>query len=297
MEDNSKHNIFSFWIGILLLITTAIGIGYIGSKKISYAEQFYNIIFEMDFLEDIRPGTKIRYQGGVIVGEVQYIESRYQNHLVYARIKKNFLIPKYGSVVSLKTWGYFGGKFVNIDILNANKEADSYSENSIILVQNVKNISIIMNDINKFITSKDKYEFSPLELKLKEVQSMANLLDKNSFFNPDVIRSLVTTSSHKYKRYFEIFAELNLSFYNHTIRINELVDNSYGKLQENLPKIKRDVEELKKIFLYEDSFENKYTPNYWHEETSYYYTKALIEYIKYKSEYFKNYPYKILYSN
>ena len=292
LSDRSEA---SFWTGVLLFILFSIGFSYIVSKRVAYAEQYYNVTFSMNFLEDIRSGTKVRYQGGVIVGEIIAIESGFQNHMAHAQIKKDFLIPKRGSHISLKTWGYFGGKFINIEIAPGNKDEEPYPAYSVIMIEKVKNAAIVMDEIHSLFKKSDKSALSPLENKLEELKSMTDYLKNIPYIKPKVMRTLVSSGTKEYQKYIQHFLNLNLFLYENSDNLTETMKNISKFVSVEIPLYLDRTNQIKSHFLYDNYTIDPVYSSFWHDESNYYYAKALSEYIKEKSLQFKKNPYTLIY--
>ncbi|MDH5718555.1 MAG: MCE family protein [Spirochaetia bacterium] len=290
-----KKSEASFWIGMVLLVFAGVGIGYIGSKRISYANEFYTLSFSINFLEDIRPGTKVRYQGGVIVGEITTIESGYQEHIAHAKIKKEFLVPKNNSHISLKTWGYFGGKFVNIEIIHDYIHGETYDEYSILKVEEVKNSAIVMNEIQNIFMKPDMTALSPLENKLTEVKAMTKYVAGIPYIQPKTMRSIIGSGAKKYREYVMEFKDFSIMFFENAEKFSETTKIVLNMINTRTTEYSKPVMNIKNNLFYENYSTVQGYTNLWHDEDAYYYARAFSEYVKDKSVYFKNNPYQLIY--
>lgn len=286
---------FSKTLGFVMLVLAGIGIGYIGSKRVAYANQFYHVVFTMNFLEDVRPGMKVRYQGALIVGEIDSIESGYDYHKVHARIKKDFKIPKKGSSVSLKTWGYMGGKFLNVDVLQSYQNTESYKEDDEIPVKEITNTTIIMAEFYDMIKKSENSELSPLEERLKETREMAESFSKSKYANPRFMRGFVRSSAEKASDYFELLNTIGEETYLALSDINVLTEASVGELRKKLPTWKQTVLKTRQEFTYEDAEANSIQRDFWHEETMYYLTLNYIKYVRQKLAEYRAAPYRLVF--
>ncbi len=194
---NSWENLFknrnnaSIIIGFILLFILVFGFLYLGSRRIFFSE-YYPVTFTMKFLEDIVPGSKIRFHASLIVGQVESIESNFQIHKIHSKIKKDFFIPKKSSRVSIQTWGYFGQKFINITILEGfypeaktyeeyKQKDEIYSSNDLIPIDTPANISKAMQEFHSLLSDENEKEKGILYEKLYAIKNMISKIRRNKY--------------------------------------------------------------------------------------------------------------------
>ena len=280
------------WIGFLLVILAVVGVGYIGTKRVTYANQFYNVTFTINFLEDIRPGTKIRFQGALIVGEVDYIESSFDKHYIHSRIKKSFFVPKLGSSVTIQTWGYFGAKFINISIIDSFREYEAYGPGDQIKIEPITNSTIAMSNFKKMISREGATELSPLEARLNGVKEMTSKLKKNKFAQPRFMRRLIKGVSLEAGKYFKTIGSAGNTGFSAINEFNETARRSVNKVRKQLKTLKTQVSSVQKKLQYKPV--NK-DAAFWHEETGYQETLDTIIYLRNQLASFKNDPSQIIF--
>ena len=282
----------TFLLGFSIIILAGLAVGYIGSLKVRYANQFYHVSLSLNFLEDILPGTKIRYQGALIVGEVVSIDPG-GNHDIKIRLKKGFTIPKRGSRISLQSWGYFGAKFINNRIINSYRKSEMYAPGDTIPVVDTTNSTIIMNDFYNVIKKPGENELSPLEAKLQEVTQMAKRLNRSKYAKPAFMRRLLRQKTRQAKKYFVLMNSAGMTSYQAIFNLNSMAENAVGQLGKVLPRWRQRIISIRKSLGYPR--EETVSASFWHEEAAY---DEVLEYAKYINERmaeFKENPYLILY--
>lgn len=278
-------------LGFFFLIMAGLGLGFIGSKSLEYSRSFYNIVFTFDFLEDIRPGTKIRYQGGLAIGQVDYIEPGQKIHRVHARIKKDFHIPKMGSMATVSTWGYFGGKFINIEILNPDFMDDPYLPGNEMSVEKQVNSTVIFQKYYDLIR-KDGDKNSILEEKLLGIRAIARDIQKNPALQPKNVREIVKKTTGSVNAGFTAINNAGTQSYALMEKINQISESMVYDVKKDLPRLKTAVEKFQKNVEYEGS---SFLSGLLHEETAYYNMLDLSALARDKTAEWKREPYRMLF--
>lgn len=283
-------------IGFLFIMVVSIGIGYIKTRATIYGEKFYPIKFRLNYLEDIRSGANIRYKGGLIIGKVKDITIKDKHFEIDAIISKEFLIPKTASRITLKTWGYFGPKYINIDIFIKNKEhlngLNFYKKNEIIPIEDVINITILMDKFARAIENNEDEDTSILQQKLGEIQKMVKRLrleTRRTRYNikNDNYASKFLNAIDKFnqisRKVFGIIEEIDQFNYDVTIELNS-----------KMPEIKESVRFWRKFTDYHE--ESKYY-GLVHSETSYDKMLAYLKETNRKLKIYKKKPHRMMFDD
>ena len=90
------------------------------------------------------------------MGEVVGIKTDLNRHYIIIKIRKNFYIPKKGSSISIATWGYFGQKFVNINIYKGAETNLPYSKGDIISMDPPLKLNETIQKFHSLIEKKDE---------------------------------------------------------------------------------------------------------------------------------------------
>ncbi len=299
----SLPELLSFWesmndpgrlarlVGFLLLVLAGIGIGFLGSSRIQYAKEFYPLTISTEFLEDMKTGTKVRYQGALVVGEVTAIETDGRSHLIHIKVKKDFPVPKMGSQVSLSTWGYFGSKFINIDILEDARGSEPWPPGSVIPMQPMVNSSVIMQRAFDYF-KRESSGNSMLENQLLEVREMSRTIARSPFARPREVRRFIQDITSRSQLFLIGMQELGNSFYSAASGINEYSEDMTISLQKSIARMRELTESFRRVIGYDTG---TMSSRILHEETEY---EALLSYLKYvrrKSAEFRREPYRVFF--
>ncbi len=268
-------------------------LGYIRNRTVMDSDSFYPIRFRLNFLEDIRTGAGIRYQGGLIVGKVQEIQIENDHFIIYADVANNFRIPKIGSRASLKTWGYFGAKYINIDIILPEKELgkpmEYYAENDEILIDEVVNLTIMMDKFAQIMAKSDS-DVSILEKKLDEIKKITHEIKIMSLqaryaIKENNYKTMAINAMNKFKdiarQYLQIVEDMDQFNYDVTIG-----------LSKEIPEMKKSVLFWEKFSRYD---ENADYYDYIHSEEGYDTMLAYIKEINAMMQLYKKKPYKMFF--
>lgn len=291
-DNINKIDRVPVYIGIVVLITVSVLLGFIGTQRVSYAKEFYNLNFAFEFLEDIRPGTKIRYQGALIVGEVLKIKTGQNLHFAIGRLKKDFHIPKFGSRVTLQTWGYFGGKFINIDILPSARGTEYYNTGESVPVEKIVNSTIIMKNIYDYFKKDTDAEESKIEKELIELKLRTQKIGNSPYSRPLYVRQLMRKITGGTRNIFDFITSATNRFYLGFSNVNDSLSRSVEDLKTGVARLKRSTSRLKKDFGYETG---TIPSRFLHEEIDY---NLILEYSdlsKRMMKDFKEQPYRILF--
>lgn len=281
--ENSLDTLLGFFL-LLLMTVSAL---YLNSKRIEYNQQFYALKFSINYLEFIFPGTKIRYQGALVVGTVQSVESDLSHHLLHVNIKHDFHIPKQGSRLTLQTWGYAGEKFINIDILPSYRNTDFYREGDTIAVAKVTPFSQLIVNMSDTIQKSDKKGMTVFETFLHNAQKTTATLSNSAYSQPNgpikkIVRKVsyaLPTQSRKIRNFLSIF-------HNKLLSARKATQNFVNKMNRYLPVALKTVNNLKTMLSYKPDARTAITKGYLHEEAGYYY---LLSYLQYMNESLKRY--------
>lgn len=290
-EGVSRPDRIGTALGFFLLILAGLGLGFIGSKSLEYSRSFYKLVFTFEFLEDIRPGTKIRYQGGLAIGQVDYIEPGQKIHKVHARIKKDFHIPKSGSMATVSTWGYFGGKFINIEILNPEFKENAYASGEEMPVEKQVNSTIIFQEYYDLIR-REKDKNSILEDKLLNLRAVAKDIQSNPALQPRNVREMVKKATGSINAGFNALNTTGAQSYVFMEKINQISESMVYDLKKDLPKMKAGVEKFQKGVEYEGS---SFLSGLLHEESAYYNMLDFSALARNKTAEWKREPYRMLF--
>ncbi|MDH4263453.1 MAG: MCE family protein [Spirochaetia bacterium] len=294
ISDVKKPDRIAVFIGFLLIFIISIGIVYIGTWQAAYANQFYHIKFKINFLEGIENGIKIRYQGGVTIGEVVMIESNYSEHYLYAKIKKDFKIIKSGTKVTLKSQGSFGSNYLDISTLPYYFSSEAYLPDEVIEVTDVEPFQATINNINDMFKTENSKE-SAIVIKLKGVKNMVYQLLINKDIFPKTIRLTVQNYTQEIQKGLLNFHEFNNTLFASTEKINVTLNNIANSLRKNLPVIKKTTDQIYSLVRYRP--ENAGKSKYMHDEQLYYTILIRLHLINNRLGDYKNYPYKLIFDS
>lgn len=278
-------------LGGMVLLLAGIAFGFVGSKRIQYAREFYPITISADYLEGIMPGSKIRYQGALIVGEVVGLESDGRNHFIKAKIKKDFYIPQQGSQISLSTWGYFGSPFLNIDILESARNSEPYPPHAVIPMEKAVNSSVILQKAYDYIKSPEGQK-SLLEKQLFEIKKISQEINQAAYLKPKNVRAFVKEIVGKAYLFFSGMRDLGNQFYITVNELNQISEDLTSSIEKSIARLR----ELSEAFYRMVGYENPTWPSrVLHQETDYEELANFLNYAKEKSAVYKKEPYRIFF--
>jgi len=283
----------TFLIGFLVLMFFVIFLGYFGTRTIASTFAYYRMSFTASFVEDIRPGTKVRYQGALEIGEVEYLASTTQGHTVFAKIRKDFPIPKVGSRASLSSWGYFGAKFINIEIVPVSGVEISYSLDQAMPLEKIINSTIMFQQYYDAIKT-DRGSLSVLEKRLLQLRKTVADLKRVPYIDRNFARTAVRNATGTMNQFFGIINSTSGDLYLMLSRINNASEFLVYDLNRNLPKIKANMNKLEQSVAYESQ---SFSARLLHDETIYLLMLDYATYAKEKLNDMSSQPYKIFFNN
>ena len=185
VSKNREFTIGVCLISFVTISTIAIIIGYF------IVNRTYILYLEIPFIHNIAYGTKVRLNASVKIGEVVNIESDLHKHKIHIAIKKQVRLPKRQTKISIKTWGYFGEKFINIHVLPAKKYENFYEEYDSVKVKKEENI--LSGAILKMIKNNSNINEQPtflLDSRLKNIRRAMKKLNRDPYFQPYFINTI-----------------------------------------------------------------------------------------------------------
>ena len=292
-ENISHPNRITILIGFLVLMVFVVFLGYFGSQVIRGYFQYKKISLYSTFIEDIRPGTKLRYQGALEIGYVESIESSFKGHRVIAKIRSDFSIPAVGSKASLSSWGYFGAKFINIEINPGITTQDFYTLDKSMPLERVINSSVLFQQYFDAIRN-EKGQNSILEKRLLDLKAIILSTKQNKFLQKSLVRNIVKDATKGVIDGFKVANDAGIQFHHMMQKINDLSEYLVYDLNRNLPTIKSNMKKLENSVAYDST---SFSSRILHEETIY---NMLLEYTIYTNEKLRDMesaPYKFFLSN
>lgn len=283
-------------LGFFLLMGITVSVMFLNSERVEYKKTFYPLKFSINYLEFIKPGTKVRFQGALIVGVVDSIESDLKTHILHIRMKKNFHIPKKGSRITVQTWGYAGDKFINIDILEAYRHSEPYNSEDIIPMEKVSTFSGILLQIDQVIKTSEEKGSSVLEEFVQTAKKTTHTLSQNKYaqrkgVTSRIIRQISGSAINGMKKTLSIvhYSKKELENFEATI-------HSFNKkIRSYLPLALRTTSNLKKMLTYKPNSATTIEKGYWHEEASYYYLLSLVKKINQDLKIYANEPSQLIF--
>ena len=280
-------------IGFVVLMFFVVFLGYFGTRSIVRSFGFYRMSFSAQFVEDVRPGTKIRYQGALEIGEVEYLVSGMSGHRIYAKIRKDFPIPQAASRASLSSWGYFGAKFINIEVVPSAASDAVYSLEHSMPLEKIVNSSIMFQQYYDAIKS-DNGRLSVLEARLAELRKTVYDIKRIPYVQRTAARSVVRNVTGMMNGFFSVVNSTSSDLYTMLLKVNNASEFLVYDLNKNLPKIKANMLKLEQSVAYGgESFSSRLL----HEETIY---LLLLDYARYANEKLNDMssaPYRIFFNN
>jgi len=249
---NLSNDKFAVSLGLLLVFLFAIFTVYFGAERIKEIDRFYPVNFKVNFLSGIEPGMKVRYQGGVVIGEVTEVISQYSSHSLRAKIDKDFFIPKYNTKITIKKFGYFGKLYIDITSVSQPFETDLYKPNDTIEIDPVQPFEKTLQMFSDLINKSDDGNLAPLSAKLLSVRNMIKSFRRSPISNPKLVRRKVGEFSNKVQSDLRSLQSFSSTAYN-------AVNDMYGtltalsdNLRKSIPVISARIEGFKSYTRYED---------------------------------------------
>ncbi len=286
-------NRMTLLIGFVVLMFFVVFLGYFGTRSIVRSFDYYRMSFSASFIEDVRPGTKIRYQGALEIGEVEYLSSDMTGHKIYAKIRHDFPIPVFGSRASLSSWGYFGAKFINIEIVPSTFNDVVYSLDHSMPLEKIVNSSIMFQQYFDAIKSEGG-NMSILEKRLHSLKKAVTDVKRMPYVQRHAARASVRQATGMLNGFFGIISSTSNDLYTMLARVNSASEYLVYDLNKNLPAIKANMAKLEQSVAYDSQ---SFSARLLHEETIY---DLLLDYAIYANEKLNDMssaPYRIFFNN
>ena len=281
------------WLtGLIVVLSAGLLLAYITTKRVQYAKNFYNVVMTINFVEDIRPGTKIRFQAGLIVGEVVYIKSDGVNHKIYCKIKNNFRIPKIGSKLTIQTWGFFGDKFINVSIFGFSDHSKMFRPGEVIKIDDITNFTMTMEKFNEATKKQGNNNLSPLENQLKNARNLTSELKNSKYAIPGYMRGVFRKTTKGAEAMANRIQEDSKKGYLVLLGLNNFAEDTVLSIKNELLDIKKNVRRLDKMFVLRKK--ENFAKSFWHEERTYDEWLELSAFIRKKTLLFKMAPHMII---
>jgi ABC-type transporter Mla subunit MlaD len=280
-------------IGFSVLMFFVLFLGYFGTRSLVRSFGFYKMSFYAPFIEDIRPGTKVRYQGALEIGEVEYLVSGFSGHTIVAKIRDDFAIPTFGSRASLSSWGYFGAKFINIEIVPTGATEFYHKDGKSMPLEKIINSSILFQQYYDAIKSEGG-NLSILEKRLQQLKKTVLELKRIPYVQRHAARNIVRNATGMMNKFFGVVNTTSQDLYTMLARVNDVSEYLVYDLNTNLPKIKANVSRLEQSVAYDSE---SFSARLLHEETIY---LLLLDYARFAKEKLNDMassPYRIFFSN
>ena len=305
IENTSVAEWLSFWdslrnpnrmtllIGFVVLMFFVVFLGYFGTRSIVRSFDYYRMSFSASFIEDVRPGTKIRYQGALEIGEVEYLVSDMTGHKIFAKIRHDFPIPVFGSRASLSSWGYFGAKFINIEIVPSTFNDVVYSLDHSMPLEKIVNSSIMFQQYYDAIKT-DGGNMSILAKRLQSLKKAVSDVRRMPYVQRHAARASVRQATGMLNGFFGIISSTSNDLYTMLARVNSASEYLVYDLNKNLPAIKANMVKLEQSVAYDSQ---SFSARLLHEETIY---DLLLDYAIYANEKLNDMssaPYRIFFNN
>ncbi|MCS6972581.1 MAG: hypothetical protein N2Z22_02870 [Turneriella sp.] len=288
-----RPNRTAMLLGFSVLMFFVLFLGYFGTRSLIRSLGYYQMVFFAPFIEDIRPGTKVRYQGALEIGEVLYIVSDMSGHKIVAKIREDFGIPVFGSRASLSSWGYFGTKFINIEIVPRGVQETYRSTGKEMPLEKIVNSSILFQQYYDAIKSEGG-NLSILEKKLQQLRQTIAGVRRLPYTQRYAARNLVRNATGAMNRFFTVVNSTSQNLYEMLEKINNVSESLVYDLNRSLPKLKSAVAKLEKSVAYDsESFSSRLL----HEETFYLLMLDHAKFANQRLEEMSAAPYKIFFSN
>ena len=289
---NLSNDKFAVSLGLLLIFLFAITVVYFGSERIKEIDRFYPVNFKVNFLSGIEPGMKVRYQGGVVIGEVTEVVSQYSSHSLRAKIDKDFFIPKYNTKITIKKFGYFGKLYIDITSVSQPFETDLYKPNDMIEIEPVQPFEKTLQMFSDLIKNSDDGNIAPLSIKLLYVRNMMNRFRNSPLSNPKLVRQKIGNFSHKVQSDLKSLQLFSSSAYNTVNDMYNTLTVLSDNLRQNIPVISARIEGLKSYTYYKDMNGES---SMLHDELLYWTVLNNIDTFHQKLLIYKDEPYKIFF--
>ena len=257
---------------LLFLLILGFSFTYIFSQVYRQAEEYYELNLESDFFEEITPGTNVRFQASLIVGRVERMETDFDVHRIVIKLKNDFYIPKSGSSVSLKTWGYFGAKFINIDVHEGAENNIPYLPGDTIQMESSENFNQMMQKFDELVKDDRISGNTLLYKKLKEVRRMIYQLKRAVYSGEKTIRrEKRKVFRESMKNIEEVIQEMKKNLEG----ANADIEQALAEAQEQIPKMQERTERLKEWAKYRNRLKSFFT-RYAYDESDYEFVRTFM---------------------
>ena len=288
-----KPELFSIGIGLGVTLSLIFFFLYVIVESSTSFGRYYHMAFQTDFLEDINPGTKIRFQGSLVVGDVSHIESNFKDHLVHARIKNSFLIPRHGSRVSIQTWGYMGQKFINIGVIQGAEKNIPYLEGDVIPMQPSNRLDDALVQFNELLLVKEDGASNLLSQKLREVRRMIYQTKNLSYFQRSVGTTILQRNTRKLRNTLYKTENVSQSLIEYIKSLHQDMVQLYLELDRSISLLHKETNALKEGLEYQNRF-NRVLMKYLYNEDDYAYYRILFSALRERSKNYVDNPHMLL---
>jgi len=289
-SDSKKKDSFSVGIGIFLVCLFAFILVYIGTWKKAYSESFYNLSFKVNFIQNIRPGLKIRYQGGVIVGEVVGIESNLSEHFLHAIIKRDFKIS-HQSYISLVKQGAMGMYYLNVDMYNHEFHKSFYKEGDVIEIPDVTPFDVTLEKLSVMLAIEKGT--SPLSARIGDLRDMIRTVSRQPMLQPSVLTTFIKNKVINVNHGIRNMLVFNQAIYDAVYSMDKTLSVTAADMSKSIPSYRLKTSEYRKYLIYDTKKENM---QFFHDEILYY--SLLFDIIALKRIVIKynQFPYRIIFN-
>ena len=291
-----RPKLLDITMGLAAILCSIFFILFVVAESFMFFDKHYNIAFETDFLEDIAPGTKVRLHASLVVGYVDSIESNFKTHLVHARIKKGFLIPKHGSRVSVQTWGFMGARFINIRILEGSDKNIPYLERDIIPMYPPNILDKSLLKLNELLITKESEKTNVLTQKLGGIRSMIRQVKNLSYFRKSVTNKTFPQGTRSFRTGLYEARNISQTLVDYIKDIHEDIIILTQDLNKNIPLLFSKTNTLKETLDYQNRL-NQFLMQYIYDESDWSYYRILISALKRRSKYYVKNPHKLFTSD
>jgi hypothetical protein len=296
IENTRIKSALAAFLGAFFIIAFSLLIGMLGNEQYRKSKEYYEVTFQFDYIENILPGTVVRYQGALIVGSIDRIDHDLATQQVYAtaKIKKDFRIPVTGSSISVKTWGYMGQKFINVEVLEPFYHYQRvYEDADIIFVETTPNVAIIMQDLmDSFSDEGNLMNQSIVDKNLLQIRKAIKQAKRTRLFLPRVARQEISQFAIRINQILKTADIVMLDFNQFSDERMTPAQQMTDYIREFLPNFRLTAENLQSAL---DPANENNTSNLMHREYTYYRALYLSEYYRDFLEDARKEPYRLIY--
>ena len=263
----NRTNKISILIGLFFLSLLVGCLFYIGTTRLILKEYYY-LTFGVSFLEEVGPGSKVRFNGSFIIGEIDTVTYRDHKNIIRAKIKKGFVIPKKGNAVSIKTWGYFGQKYIDIELYQVANIHDIYTEKEIIPIIEPMNLNARLQNLHLILQEDQVSKTSFLEREVLKTKSLIKNLRSNYY----VSRSFWSNIRYNMLNFRTVVSSIDEKTEESAVFIQQLQEDSKEKLKNirvNLPIISNKIQTFANFIRYNSESNSNISNKYFHYEEEY----------------------------